>query len=137
MIEQLEIDALFQRFLGSGIEDVHHHLVEQGFLIDIPVADDFLHRLAGLGESAAVVPDNEQLRHGGGIDLGELGFKRRIALAMGKIGVEGTGDNGVAGQTAACGGVDVFLQKAQRLVQLQVARRLVERPVLSSYSPSR
>ena len=45
LVEQLEVDTLLQRFVGSGIKNGINHLVKQRFLIDIAVFYNFLQRL--------------------------------------------------------------------------------------------
>ena len=42
LVEDAEVDALLQRFVGRRIEHIHHHLIEQGALIDVTVLDQLL-----------------------------------------------------------------------------------------------
>ena len=61
LIEDAEIDTLLQRFVGRRIEHVHHHLVEQGTLIDITVLHEFLQRAAGGIVGAGVIAQDHGL----------------------------------------------------------------------------
>ena len=68
LIEQLEVDALLQRFIAGGIEDVVNYLVEQRLLIYITVAHNLLQRLRGLGDAVLIGTQNHGLGHVGGTD---------------------------------------------------------------------
>ena len=89
LVEDSEIDALLQGLVGGGIEDVIDHLVEQGLLIDIAVADNLLQRLRGLDETALVGAQDHGLGHGGGLDGEglqlEAGIDRPVVGRDGKL----------------------------------------------------
>ena len=141
LVEQLEVDALFQRLVARGIENRINHLVEQRLLIDVAVFNDFLHLLVGLGNGVLVVSQNHRLRLLRGLRLDgfqhERGINRAVfshhrilvALLERTVGLSRARAHGIHAVGMAFGLVHVFFEIAQRFVQLQVAAGLIESPV--------
>ena len=48
LVKQLEVNTLLEWFVRSGIEDRNHNLVQQRFLLNIAVFNDFLERARSL-----------------------------------------------------------------------------------------
>ena len=139
LVEESEIDALLQWLVGSGVEHVHQHLVKQGFLIDIAVLYDLLQRFAGGIVGVGIVLEDHGLGHLCRLDhhgLGLEGGERIVLIAYGCLLMGGgvadsarlVGNHRGCVTTAltACTGIDILLQIAQCLIQLQVAGGLVE-----------
>ena len=120
LVQQLEVDALLERFLRSGIEDIIDHLVEHALLIDVAVADDFLQALLRSRDRTAVVAQDHGLRRlrrfvGDGLHL-----KRRVAR------LAPSASPTLLRCALALLLIHVALQIAQRLVELHVARGLIQ-----------
>ena len=139
LVEDLEVDTLFQRFVRSRVEHVHDHLIEQSLLIDISVLDDLLQRLAGRSVGVAVGAQDHSFGHLCGFHCHGLQLKRRVdgavlarhgilmrVLHAAVVGFSASGAYAVFAVSVALGLVDVFLKITQRLVELQIAGSLIE-----------
>ena len=139
LIEYLEVNSLFQRLFRCRIKHIHHHLVEQRLLVHIAVLHYFLKRFARCVVRVAIVLQNHGLGHlrglrGDGFQLEGrihrtiLALHRKLMRALhgAIVGIARPCAHAIHPIGMPLGLVHILLQIAQRLIELQVARRLVE-----------
>ena len=138
VVEHTEIDAFLQGFVASSIQYIIYHLVEQTFLIDITVADYFLHGLRSINQRILVLTQNHGLGNAGRLQLEglqlERGIDSTIVSGNGKLmGVfdrtQPVAENGVLLIGTALSFLDVFFQIACGLVNLQMVGCLIKTAV--------